>query len=161
MIRPLPKGPRSLIRTSTDLPFARWVTVTTLPQGSVGCAAVNLFWSKSSPLAVRLPLCLAPYHVAKPISTIRGRGAGSIAGGGASGVSDADGMIEIDGIWGEDALLDGGSTEWFSLGISGGDCGSVDTARWGASATGAQPGPTDNSIAASIPVSIRRQTEPT
>ena len=36
MMRPLPKGPRSLIRTSTDCPLSRLMTFTLLPQGRVG-----------------------------------------------------------------------------------------------------------------------------
>ncbi len=40
MIRP-PKGPRSLITTRTLSPFARFVTVTTVPNGSQGLAAVK------------------------------------------------------------------------------------------------------------------------
>jgi hypothetical protein len=40
MIRPSTNGPRSLIRTWTCLPFARFVTVTMVPRGIVRCAAV-------------------------------------------------------------------------------------------------------------------------
>src|SRR4029453_1052677 len=36
-----PKGPRSLITTWIDRAFARFVTVTTVPNGSHGCAAVK------------------------------------------------------------------------------------------------------------------------
>lgn len=35
MIRPFSKGPRSLIRTSTDLPLVKLMTFTLLPQGKV------------------------------------------------------------------------------------------------------------------------------
>ena len=35
MMRPLPNGPRSLIRTSTDFPLVRLVTFTLLPHGRV------------------------------------------------------------------------------------------------------------------------------
>src|SRR5206468_4476655 len=44
MIRP-PNGPRSLITTATDLPLARLVTVTRVPKGSQGLAAVSPEWS--------------------------------------------------------------------------------------------------------------------
>jgi hypothetical protein len=40
MMRP-PNGPRSLITTWTLLPLPRFVTVTTVPKGSDGCAAVR------------------------------------------------------------------------------------------------------------------------
>jgi hypothetical protein len=41
MIRLSIKGPRSLIFTSTDFPLARFVTFIFVPNGRVGCAAVN------------------------------------------------------------------------------------------------------------------------
>jgi hypothetical protein len=55
MARPRTTGPRSVIRTRTDFPFARLITSTGIPNGSVGCAAVRACWLKISPLAVRLP----------------------------------------------------------------------------------------------------------
>jgi hypothetical protein len=48
-------GPRSLTRTTTDLPLARFVTRATLPRGRVLYAAESSSMSKISPLAVRLP----------------------------------------------------------------------------------------------------------
>ena len=36
MIRPSTTGPRSLIRTTTALPFLRFVTLTNVPSGSAG-----------------------------------------------------------------------------------------------------------------------------
>src|SRR5215813_13740069 len=41
--RPRIKGPRSVIRTCTDLPLVRLVTSTRVPSGSVGWAAVRAF----------------------------------------------------------------------------------------------------------------------
>jgi hypothetical protein len=41
MILPWTCGPRSLIRTCTDLPFSRLVTLMTVPSGKVRCAAVR------------------------------------------------------------------------------------------------------------------------
>src|SRR6266511_4533341 len=55
MHRPATNGPRSLIRTIVDLPLARLVTRTRVLNGSVLCAAVKAFGSKTSPLAVRWP----------------------------------------------------------------------------------------------------------
>ena len=40
MMRPRTAGPRSLMRTTTDLSLARFVTRTIVPKGSVACAAV-------------------------------------------------------------------------------------------------------------------------
>ncbi|KGX68998.1 hypothetical protein Y026_4783 [Burkholderia pseudomallei TSV28] len=54
-IRPRENGPRSLIFTTTDLPFAWFVTRTYDASGSVRCAAVNSFMLKRSPFAVRRP----------------------------------------------------------------------------------------------------------
>src|SRR6266446_966312 len=51
------KGPRSLIRTTTERPFRLWVTRTNVPNGSVRCAAVNRAGWDASPLAVLPPLC--------------------------------------------------------------------------------------------------------
>src|SRR5438552_13905747 len=62
MARPRTNGPRSLMRTTTERPFARFVTRARVPIGSERCAAVNSFASKRPPLAVRLPSKLSPYH---------------------------------------------------------------------------------------------------
>src|SRR5262245_39661251 len=64
--RPPTNGPRSLIRTSTERPLVRLVTMVREPSGSDGCAAVSSFWSKISPLAVRLPWKPGPYQEAMP-----------------------------------------------------------------------------------------------
>ena len=48
-------GPRSLMRTVTDLPFDVFVTRTFVLKGSVLCAAVMPSGRKRSPLAVREP----------------------------------------------------------------------------------------------------------
>jgi hypothetical protein len=52
-------GPLSVISTTTDLPFARLVTLTFVPKESFRCAAVSLLLLKRSPLAVFLPLKLS------------------------------------------------------------------------------------------------------
>ncbi len=60
MIRPCPpNGPRSLMRTTTLLPFLVLVTRTRVPSGSERCAAVIACLSKRSPDAV---ICDSPYH---------------------------------------------------------------------------------------------------
>ncbi len=64
MIRPPVKGPRSLIRTTTDWPFERFSTKTRVPNGSERCAAVSSFGFIRSPLAVRF--CGSAYHEAGP-----------------------------------------------------------------------------------------------
>src|SRR5215831_12105237 len=66
MIRPGTTGPRSLIRTTTDFPFLRFVTFTWLPMGKVSDAAVMSYMWYGSPLAVSLPSKFAPYHDAVP-----------------------------------------------------------------------------------------------
>jgi hypothetical protein len=48
-------GPRSLMRTRTDRFVARLSTCSHVPNGSVRCAAVIAFMSKTSPFAVRRP----------------------------------------------------------------------------------------------------------
>jgi len=53
--RPLTNGPRSLIRTITDLPLWEFVTRTRVPKGSVRCAAVMAPGLNLSPEAVRCP----------------------------------------------------------------------------------------------------------
>ena len=45
IIQPGPNGPLSVISTSTVFPFFLFVTRTTVPNGNVLCAAVNLFLS--------------------------------------------------------------------------------------------------------------------
>ena len=50
--RPLTKGPRSLIRTTTDAPFFWLVTLSFVPKGSVRCAAVRAAGFMGSPDAV-------------------------------------------------------------------------------------------------------------
>ena len=55
MTRPLMKGPRSLMRTTTERPVARCVTFTMVPKGSDRCAAVRRVALAYSPLAVRSP----------------------------------------------------------------------------------------------------------
>ena len=52
---PRVNGPRSLIVTVTDRPFAGLVTVTCDPNGSERCAAVIPAALKDAPLAVLLP----------------------------------------------------------------------------------------------------------
>lgn len=54
-MRPLIKGPRSFTLTTTDLPFAMWVTRIIVPRGSSRCAADKPFMSYISPLAVGRP----------------------------------------------------------------------------------------------------------
>jgi len=55
MILAATKGPRSLIRTVTRRLFCLLVTVTIVPKGRVGWAAVKSAMLKSSPEAVGLP----------------------------------------------------------------------------------------------------------
>src|SRR5262252_7290601 len=55
MTRPRTKGPRSLIRTTTERPLRRLVTRTCVPNGRVRCAAVKPFARAISPLAVLPP----------------------------------------------------------------------------------------------------------
>ena len=45
------KGPRSVMRTTTDWSLARFVTRTMEPMGRVRCAAVMAFWSYTLPSA--------------------------------------------------------------------------------------------------------------
>ena len=66
--RPRTCGPRSTIRTVTLRPLRRSVTRTRLPNGRVRCAAIMAFGSNFTPLAVRLPANLSPYHDALPHS---------------------------------------------------------------------------------------------
>lgn len=53
--RPLMKGPRSLMRTVTVLPLARFTKRTFVPNGRDLCAAVSPFGLKRSPEAVLVP----------------------------------------------------------------------------------------------------------
>ena len=50
--RPLMNGPRSFMRTTTDLPLFGLVTFNLVPNGKVLCAAVKLAGFMRSPLAV-------------------------------------------------------------------------------------------------------------
>src|SRR3954470_18077733 len=60
-------GPRSLIRTTTDLPVRSLVTWTLVPTGKVLCAAVRARVLNRSPLAVFLPWKPGPYQDAPPL----------------------------------------------------------------------------------------------
>jgi hypothetical protein len=53
MIRPPTKGPRSLIRTTTERPLVRFSTSTLVPKGNERCAAVISLGFIISPHAVR------------------------------------------------------------------------------------------------------------
>src|SRR5712671_2924614 len=53
MTRPLMKGPRSLMRTTTERPVARCVTFTMVPKGSDRCAAVRRDARRSRPTQCR------------------------------------------------------------------------------------------------------------
>jgi hypothetical protein len=68
MIRWWANGPRSLMRTTTWRWVLRQRTSTIVPNGNVRCAAVSLFKSKGSPLAVLWPCNSAPYQEASPRS---------------------------------------------------------------------------------------------
>src|ERR1041384_2826252 len=59
--RPRTNGPRSLIRTTTDLLFRVLVTRTMVPNGSLRCAAVSAPDETRSPLAERPPLYPSPF----------------------------------------------------------------------------------------------------
>jgi len=92
------KGPRSLIRTFTDLPFSGFVTLTTEPIGSVLEAAVSALGLYTSPLVVFCPVRPGPYHEAFMI-WLAGVGVavgwigcaigGSTSGGGGAGAGRA------------------------------------------------------------------------
>jgi hypothetical protein len=56
MMRPRTNGPRSLMVTTTDLPFLLLVTRTLVPNGNERCAAVKAFGLRRPPLATLLPL---------------------------------------------------------------------------------------------------------
>src|SRR6185437_10469135 len=58
------KGPRSLMRTFTDLPFSGFVTLTTEPIGRFLEAAVKALGLKGSPLVVFWPASPGPYQEA-------------------------------------------------------------------------------------------------
>ena len=90
--RPGLRFPRSLIRTTTDLRFRRLITLTNVPNGSVGWHAVSASLLKISPLAVCRPSNRPPYHDAIPCSSFRLRadvrtGFELTGGFGAGGVS--------------------------------------------------------------------------
>src|SRR5690606_1965103 len=63
MTRPLMKGPRSLMRTTTVLPLRRLVTFTFVPKGRLRWAAVNAAGFIRSPDA---GLDVSAYHEAPP-----------------------------------------------------------------------------------------------
>src|SRR4051812_6000155 len=65
--RPWAYGPRSLMRTTTDLPVRSLMTRTLVPNGSVLWAAVRAWVLKVSPFAVRLPWKPGPYQEAAPV----------------------------------------------------------------------------------------------
>src|SRR5215212_9121271 len=67
MTRPWAYGPRSLIRTTTDLPVRSLVTRTLVPNGRVLWAAVRSWVLKVSPFAVHLPWKPRPYQEAAPV----------------------------------------------------------------------------------------------
>ena len=68
MIRPGPNGPRSSMTTVTERPVARSVTVTYVPKGSHGCAAVSPdhggSYQEASPVCVVAPV---PGSVKRPV----------------------------------------------------------------------------------------------
>src|SRR5260370_42391370 len=72
MNRPRTKGPRSVIFTTTDSLFVRFVTRTIVPIGSVRCAAVIAFWLDTVPSAPLRPAYGGPYQLAKPTSVETG-----------------------------------------------------------------------------------------
>ena len=85
MIRPCTNGPRSVIRTTTLWLFVRFVTRTSVPIGSVRCAAVIAFWSYTAPSAPLRPAYGGPYQLAIPTSvemglprTLSGTGSGFV-----------------------------------------------------------------------------------
>src|SRR3954451_12711314 len=67
MTRPWAYGPRSLMRTTTDLPVRSFVTRTRDPNGRVLWAAVRALVLNRSPLAVRFPWKPGPYQDAAPV----------------------------------------------------------------------------------------------
>src|SRR5829696_3889451 len=67
MTRPPTKGPRSLMRTTTERPVRSLVTRTREPKGKLLCAAVRARVLKRSPLAVFLPWKPGPYQDAPPL----------------------------------------------------------------------------------------------
>src|SRR5262245_24349243 len=94
MILPATTGPRSLTRTFTVRPLRMFVTRTSAPMGSVGCAAVSALMSNRSPLDVLRPWWAAPYQDASPVWVApttasmgrRGAGPGAVGVGAAGGV---------------------------------------------------------------------------
>src|SRR6185312_3139979 len=67
MTRPRMKGPRSLMRTVTELPLERLVTRTRVFSGSERCAAVISVLLIFSPLAVRFDRRDLAYQEASPV----------------------------------------------------------------------------------------------
>ena len=66
MRRPGINGPRSFTLTRTERPLRTFVTLTRLPNGSLGCAAVSAWSSKRSPLAVPGCRFVRSYQLATP-----------------------------------------------------------------------------------------------
>src|SRR5215213_3644168 len=67
MTRPAAKGPRSLMRTTTERPVRVLVIRTREPKGKLLCAAVKARVLNRSPLAVFLLLNPGPYQEAAPV----------------------------------------------------------------------------------------------
>src|SRR5580658_4878193 len=88
MMRPLVNGPRSVTRTTTDRPLVSSVTVTCVPNGSVGCAATSAPAPVVSPLAVGLGEAWGRYQDAVPVC-MQGAGAGDAATGAGAGAGVA------------------------------------------------------------------------
>src|SRR5271154_3601305 len=97
MMRPWTNGPRSVIFTTTDSLFVRFVTRTIVPIGSVRCAAVIAFWSYTVPSAPLRPAYGGPYQLAKPISVETGFpklfGTGAGAGATAAALFASSGCV--------------------------------------------------------------------
>ena len=75
-MRPATNGPRSFTFTRTVFPFFSFLTSTTVPSGSVRCAAETFSGRNVSPEAVGSPSNSFPYHDASPRSTAPGVGVG-------------------------------------------------------------------------------------
>ena len=92
MRRP-PNGPRSLITTVTDLPFVRFATVTWVPKGSHGLAAViawlGAWYQVASPSWTCLPPDAEPVpeQAAAPRSGDDEAAVGAVVGAGAAPTS--------------------------------------------------------------------------
>ena len=76
---------RSFTNTITDCPVSVIVTRTRDPSGMLRLAAVIPSWSKTWPLLVRSPSCLAPYQDAIPIVSAKAKlGSKAVAANAAS-----------------------------------------------------------------------------